>query len=92
MSRVILCSFSGVIAGLRRGRRTPLAALQVLEKHPRVSTFDLGEMPWLNRLLGDLLHQVLIVQVDEPYPWHRYEITTAGRQMLGAVATKEQTT
>ena len=92
MSRVIVCSFSGALADLPKGQRTPLAALRVLEKRPRVSTFDRGEMPWLNRLLCDLLHQGLIVQVDEPYPWHRYELAAAGREMLGAVATKEQTT
>jgi hypothetical protein len=91
MSRVIVCNFSGALADLPKGQRTPLAALQVLERHPRVSTFDRGEMPWLNRLLGDLLHQGLIVQVDEPYPWHRYELAATGRQMLGAVTAKETT-
>ena len=82
MDKVILCSFSGALAGLPRGQRTPLAALRILEKNPRVSAFDRCELPWLNRLLGDLLRQGLVLEIDEPYPWHRYELMTAGRQML----------
>ena len=82
MDRVIMCSFSGALADLPKGQRTPLDALRVLEKRPRVSVFDRCELPWLNRLLGDLLHQGLILQIDEQYPWYRYELMTAGRQML----------
>jgi hypothetical protein len=92
MDRVIVCSFSGALADLPRGKRTTLDALQVLEKHPRVSTFDRSELPWLNRLLYDLLQQGLIFEMDEPYPWHRYELLSAGRQMLAAAHTKEQPT
>jgi hypothetical protein len=82
MGRTIFCNFSGALADLPKGKRTPLNALQVLEKHPRVSTFDRSEMPWLNMLLNDLLNQGLILQIDQPYRWHRYELMTAGRQML----------
>ena len=82
MDRMIVCSFSGVLADLPKANRTPLDALQVLEKHPRVSTFDRCEKPWLNRLLNDLLHRGLIMEINDPYPWHRYELMTTGRQML----------
>ena len=82
MDRMIVCSFSGALANLPKANRTPLDALQVLEKHPRVSTFDRCEKPWLNRLLNDLLHRGLIMEINDPYPWHRYELMTTGRQML----------
>ena len=83
--RVIVCRFSGALADLPKGKRTILDALQALEKHPLVSTFDRGELPWMNRLLGELLHQGLILELKEEYPWHRYELMTAGRQMLAGL-------
>lgn len=78
MSHIFIDSFSGALADLPKGKRTTVDALQVLAEHPRVSTFDRGPA-WLESLLADLKQQGLIVEVDEPYPWHRFALTEAGK-------------
>ena len=52
--RVFLDSFSGDLAELKRGKRTPENALAVLNKSPMVSTWDMSENKWLYRLISDL--------------------------------------
>lgn len=79
MSLAHLDSFSGALADLPNGKRTTVDALRVLDKHPRVSTFDRGPA-WLESLLRSLKDEGLIVELDEPYPWHRYALTEAGRE------------
>ena len=59
----------------------PLDALRVLADDPRVSTFERGPA-WLESLLSDLKFAGLIVELDEPYPWHRYALTDAGKAMI----------
>ena len=81
MERFILCNFSGSLGDLPKGQRTAVNALRVLSDDPRVSTFDRGPA-WLESLLAELKCSGLIVGLDEPYPWHRYALTDAGRQML----------
>jgi hypothetical protein len=44
--KVMLDSFSGALVDLPKGRRDTLNALAVLEKHPRVSVWDLGIWSW----------------------------------------------
>lgn len=84
MGRIFLCSFSGTIAELPRGRRTVENGLRCLASDPRVSVWERGT-PWLERLLADMQHQGLIVHDhSEPYPWCRFSLTDAGRAMLAA--------
>lgn len=79
MSRtVFLDSFSGGAAVLPRGHRGPEDVLAALVSDPRVSTFDMSDIPWLRTAIAKLTRQGLIVAVDEPYPWHKYEITERG--------------
>lgn len=78
MSRIFIDCFSGSLADLPKGKRTTVDALRVLAEHPRVSTFDRGPA-WLESLLADLKQKGLIVEVDEPYPWHRFALTEAGK-------------
>ncbi len=79
---VIVCSFSGSLGELPRGKRTVLNALRVLADDPRVSTFERGPR-WLESLLHELVSGALIVEDKaELYPWHRYTLTDAGRRML----------
>lgn len=81
-SRAILCRFSGSLGELSKGHRTIAEALCVLSEDPRVSTFERGT-PWLERLLADLKAQGLIVEDEsEPYPWHRFNLTAAGRELV----------
>ena len=71
-----LCSFSGAVVDLKPRMRTPANVLAVLAKHPRVSTFDMSETPWLAGCIDTLLSQGLIVEdKTEPYPWHRFNPT-----------------
>ena len=80
--RVLLDSFSGALADLPKRQRTQLDALRTLANHPRVSTWDRSELPWLDSLVRGLKRDALIVEIDEPYPWHRYALTDAGHKML----------
>ena len=80
--RVHLDSFSGSLGELPKGRRTLLYALAVLADDPRVSTFERG-VGWLESLLHELQFNKLVMEDKaEPYPWHRFNLTDAGRQML----------
>jgi hypothetical protein len=79
---LFLDSFCGALAELPRGRRTVNDGLQALAHDPRVSTFERGA-PWLERLIRELVADGLAVETEaEPYPWHRFKLTDAGRQML----------
>ena len=83
---MILCSLSGTLAELPRGRRTALDGLRALSTDPRVSVWERGT-PWLERLIADMLQQGLIVDDHaEPYPWCRFNLTDKGRAMLAGTA------
>lgn len=87
--KVMLDSFSGALADLPPRRRTPENALAVLAKRPRVSTWDMSETPWLQRLVTNLKGEGLIAEVKtERYPWHRYELTDKGRRRLAGAPEK----
>jgi DNA-binding PadR family transcriptional regulator len=74
--------FSGDAAYLPKGQRNSENVLQVLAKHPLVSTWDMSELSWLRAAIEDLEQHKFIVELDEPYPWHRYALTDAGRAVL----------
>ena len=84
---IFIDSFSGALAALPKGQRGVINALQVLESHPMVSAFDRSEWRWLDDLLRHLLQQKLIAPVDAGYPWHRFVLTPAGRQILAGSKT-----
>ena len=70
-----LCSFSGAAADLPRKQRTPENVLAVLRKHPRISTFDMSEHPWLCGCIDKLKADGKITEDRrEPYPWHRFVV------------------
>lgn len=83
--RIIVCSFSGAAADLKRGQRTEAHILAALAKSPRVSTFDMSENAWLWRGIADLKSRGLITEDErEAYPWHRYALTDAGRAAISS--------
>lgn len=71
---VVLCSFTGGLANLKKSERTTENALTVLAKDPRVSVFDMCEHAWLRGLIDDLTQRGLIKSEDEPFPWLRYSM------------------
>lgn len=82
MPRIMLDSFSGSLGELPKGQRTVENAVRVLAADPRVSCFERGTA-WLESLIRDVLRQGLAVECHaEPYPWCRFNLTDAGRQML----------
>jgi hypothetical protein len=90
MSRAIfLDSFSGAAADLKKGQRNEANVLAALAKSPRVSTWDM-EAARLRSCLKRLTLDGLIVEDKaEPYPWHRYTVTPAGRAALAAAQSNK---
>lgn len=76
-------SFSGKVAELKLGHRTSYYVLLVLATYPRVSTWDMSELSWLRAAIEGLELKGLIVAMDEPYPWHMYRLTDAGKLIIG---------
>lgn len=80
---IFVCSFEGAIASLKPSERNELEALRCLEKNPRVSCWDLHDHHWLRKLISKLQHKGFIHNDgEEPYPWIKFTITEAGKQML----------
>ena len=74
-------NFSSALADLKKDKRTEGNALALMAKHPRVSTWDMSAK-WLRGLIDTLKRKGYIVEHDEPYPWHRFEVTEAGNERL----------
>lgn len=82
-TQIFVCSFHSNVADLKAGKRTELDALRVLEKDPRVSCFDMSDIPWLENLITAMEKKGLIHNNhEEHYPWLKFAITEAGRQLL----------
>lgn len=79
---IYLDSFSGKAADLKRKDRTELNVLRCLSESPRLSVWDLSELAWLRNIVGGLRRSGMIVDVDEPFPWHRFQLTEKGRAAL----------
>jgi len=76
---IFLDSFSGDAVDLRGNNRTGKNVISKLLKNPKVSTFDMSENMWLVTIIDSLKKRELIIEQDEPYPWHRYKVTKEGR-------------
>ena len=81
---IFIDSFSGYVAYLKPSHRTPSRVLEVLAKHPRVSTWDMSELAWLRGCIDVLERDGLIAEdKSEQYPWHRYNVTAAAHRIQG---------
>lgn len=77
ISHGVFDSFSGLAAELPLSKRTPSHVLEALTRNPRVSTFDMSELPWLRGCIDSLKSSKQITEdPDEPYPWHLFYVTT----------------
>lgn len=74
---IFIDSFSGNAADIKPKERTLAKLIWVLNKDPRISTFDFSEKPWLHRLVKEAMSQGLIKEIDDHYPWHRYIVIEA---------------
>ncbi len=68
--------FSGGAASLPKAQQTPEGVLEALRANPRVSTWDMSEMPWLVRCIQDLERRQAIALKESAYPWLRYSVLT----------------
>ena len=79
-----ICSFTSDVSLLRpHQKRNPIVVLQCLGHNPRVSTWEMGEHG-LWKTIKALEDNGWIVEKDAAYPWHAYEITAAGDEILAA--------
>ena len=77
-----ICSFSGGVANLSaKQRANRLIVLRALLADPMVSTWDMSEHG-LWKTIDRLVHDGWITRVNVGYPWHKCEITSAGRAEL----------
>lgn len=67
-------SFSGAASDLKKGQRTEANVLEALRRDPRISTWDFCEHGWLDHIVKELKRTGQIKELDEPYPWHRFEV------------------
>lgn len=89
---IIVCfdSFSGALSDLKKKERTLTNVLAALANNPRVSTFEMAEhYRWMPSLVDWLIDKGWVVDrsKDEGFPWHRYELTDAGRTELADSVT-----
>ena len=73
--RYFLDSFSGSVVDLKPKDREDKNVLNILRRDPRVSTFDMSEhYKWLPHAIERLKREGKIVELDEPYPWHKFKV------------------
>ena len=81
-----VCSFAASVGRLTpKERKDKLCILRALEEDPRISTWDMDEgRPKLWRTIYAMVDEGLIVGIYASFPWHKYNLTGAGRAMLSA--------
>jgi len=78
-----ICSFTNVtVADLKKSMRNENGVLNALKIDPRISTWDMSENMWLVDIIKSLEDKGLILPVEEPYPWHKWKITKAGKEAM----------
>jgi len=70
------------VSDLKKSMRHENGVLYALNYYPRVSTWDMSENPWLCKIIKSLEEKDFIVPLDEPYPWHKWELTEAGKAQI----------
>lgn len=80
------------VVDLKKSGRNENGVLNALRTNPRLSTFDMCEYRWISKIIKSLEEKGLIIPVDEPYPWHKWELTDAGVREIttNIVQTREQ--
>jgi hypothetical protein len=75
--------FPAAVCGLsRREKKNPISVLKALEVDPMLTLWDWDSDRFLQRTIGRLKEGGLVMEVEQPYPWYRFELTKAGKQAL----------
>lgn len=70
------------VVDLKKSLRNENGVLNALKVNPCLSTWDMSEHKWLREIIKSLEEKEFIVPVDEPYPWHKWKLTDAGRREI----------
>lgn len=70
---------NATVIDLKKSMRNENGVLNALKISPRISTWDMSENPWLCTIIESLVKNEMIVALDEEYPWHKWELTDAGK-------------
>lgn len=70
-----VCSFGSDVEDLKGEDRNESEVLEILKISPRISSFTMSEhYKWLPSLINSMKEKGLIVELEEPYPWHKYKV------------------
>lgn len=84
---IYLDSFSGAIVDLKKNQRDDFNILSTLKRSPRVSTWDMSELAWVRDSIASLIRRgLLVADKSEPYPWHRFNLTEKGLELIAGVS------
>lgn len=74
-----LDSFSNAsVIDLKKSMRNENGVLNALRINPNISVFDMSENLWLPPIIESLKNKGLISEIEEPYPWLKFIVTSAG--------------
>ena len=79
-------SFSGAASDIKKKDRTIENLILVIEKAPMISTWDYQDNTWLWRLVTEAKKQELIEELNQSYPWHKYQLTAKGKDLISMTA------
>lgn len=84
MSTMIVDRFSAGLDDLsRKEQKDHIAVLRVMSKMTRYSVFEATENESIARTLDYIIKARLIKHTGGSYPWANFELTDAGRELLG---------
>lgn len=81
-----ITSFSGGASDLKKKDRTVANLILVIDRAPMISTWDFSDNKWLWQLVREAKEQKLIEELKQSYPWHRYQITAKGKDLINIKA------
>lgn len=70
------------VADLKPSMRHENGVLNVLQRHQYISTFTLSENQWLVVIINKLKKDGSIVELNEPYPYHKFLVTEKGIKQI----------
>jgi len=75
------------VVDLKKSARNENGVLNALRSNPRLSTWDMSEHRWIREIIKSLEEKEFITPIDEPYPWHKWNLTEAGKRSITTYIT-----